>query len=282
MRQRLFAATTRLRDAGCDSAALDARLLLQQITGLDHSGLIMQMDDLLAASQIVTFEAMVVRRCQREPLAYIVGQRAFWNHSFHTDPRALIPRPETEHLIEAVLAHFPNHDQALQFCDVATGSGCIAISLALEYPQARLVATDLSPAALALARENAELLGVAARVDLRCGDLFAPLTGEYFDAIISNPPYVAAQEMAALAPELAFEPQMALTDHDDGLTLLRRLLADAGDYLKPGGYLMVETGSCGLPQPSASIQLVEAIHDLAGLQRVGVYRLVNRNVSDCF
>ncbi|MDX8409400.1 MAG: peptide chain release factor N(5)-glutamine methyltransferase, partial [Mariprofundales bacterium] len=273
MRQLLLAASAQLRDAGCDSAALDARLLLQHTTGLDHSGLIMRMDDVPTADQIATFEAMVMRRCQREPLAYIVGQRAFWNHAFHTDPRALIPRPETEHLIEAVLAHFPDHEQPLQLCDIATGSGCIAISLALEYPKAQLVATDLSPEALALARENAELLEVTARVELRCGDLFTPLEkASHFDAIISNPPYVAAQEMIALAPELAFEPQMALTDHDDGLTFLRRLVDDAHDYLQPDGYLMVETGICGLPPSNRTMQLVEKIHDLAGLLRVGVYR----------
>jgi len=235
----------------------------------------MHMDDLLPGDQASRFAAMVARRCQREPLAYIVGRREFWKHTFRTDRRALIPRPETEHLIEAVLAHFPDHERPLQLCDIATGSGCLAISLALEYPHATMVATDLCPQALELAQENAESLGVATRIDLRRGDLFAPLKETpRFDAIVSNPPYVAAAEMAALEPELTFEPRMALTDHRDGLTLLRRLVDAAHRYLKPDGYLMVETGSCGLPSTNKTMQLVEEVHDLAGLLRAGVYRLI--------
>jgi len=274
IRQLLHEAAFHLREAGCESAMLDARLMLQQVMGWDHASLIIHMNNEMDHDDIVLFDAMVARRCQREPLAYIIGHREFWKDTFVTDSRALIPRPESEHLIEAVLARFPDHLQPLRLCDIATGSGCLAISLAREYPQAQVVATDLSSQALTLAEENGARLGVSARMDCRCGDLFAPLAAERFDAIVSNPPYVAAEEMAALAPELAFEPQMALTDHHDGLTLLRRLVAGAAHHLKPMGYLIVETGMCGLPRSCGGLQLEEEINDLAGNLRVGVYRLL--------
>ena len=281
LRQTLFDTTQRLQQAGCDTPQLDARLLLQAATGLDHSGLIIALAQPITADQQRRLEAMVARRCQREPMAYILGYRDFWNHRFHTDARALIPRPETEHLVEALLARFPDRSRPLRLCDIATGSGCIAISIALESPGATVIATDLSADALALAEENSRQLGAADRITFYQGDLLSALPADTppFDAILSNPPYVSAEEMRTLAPELAAEPVMALTDGADGLSLLRRLLRTSPPHLNDGGYLIVETGSCGLPalEPSAPLLLEERVFDLAGLLRGGVYRKIGNH-----
>jgi len=276
LRQVLFETTESLREAGCDSAPLDARLLLQAATNLDHSALIIAMGDTINADQTTALAAMVKRRYAREPIAYILGHHDFWKHCFNTDARALIPRPETEHLIEAVLARFPDHSQPLRLCDIATGSGCIAISLALEYPNATITASDLSTDALALAAENNQKLSVVDRITLHQGDLFAALPDNSppFDAILSNPPYVSHDEMTKLEPELDYEPMLALTDHADGRSLLTTLLRDAPQHLRNGGYLIVETGDCGLPPltQKSPLMLEQQIIDLAGLLRGGVYR----------
>jgi len=276
LRQVLFETTKSLREAGCDSAPLDARLLLQTATNLDHSALIIAMGDTINADQTTALAAMVKRRRAREPIAYILGHHNFWKHRFNTDARALIPRPETEHLIEAVLARFPDQSEPLRLCDIATGSGCIAISLALEYPNASVLASDLSADALALAAENSQQLGVADRITLHQGNLFAALPDDTtpFDAIISNPPYVSRDEMRQLEPELHYEPTMALTDGDDGLSLLTTLLHDAPRHLRNGGYLITETGCCGLPSiPNGTpFSLEKEIIDLAGKLRGAVYR----------
>jgi len=279
LRQVLFQTTQILRDANCDTPQLDARLLLQAVTGIDHGALIVAMDTTITAHQQSQLAAMIRRRRQREPMAYILGHRDFWQQRFKIDARTLIPRPETEHLIETLLARFPDQTQPLRLCDIATGSGCIAISIALEYPNATVVATDLSTDALALAGDNCQQLNVAHRVTLYQGNLFTalPNNSKPFDAIISNPPYVSRHEMAQLAPELHFEPHMALTDGDNGLSLLHTLLADAPHHLRNGGYLIVETGTCGLPSlpEQSALTLEQEIIDLAGLLRGGVYRKNN-------
>ncbi len=275
LRNALTHTTATLCRAGCDTPALDARLLLQAATGYDHAALIVAMHDSLPPAAQQTLEELVTRRKHREPIAYILGYRDFWKQRLRCDARALIPRPETELLIEEVLARIPDRNAPLHLCDIATGSGCLAIALALEYPNARITASDLSKAALALARENAELHGVTQRIDFQLGDLFnaLPKPCPRFDVVVSNPPYVSRTEMDTLAPELAFEPRMALTEERDGLTILRRLVTEAPTYLNPNGLLIVETGLCGLPEPEIGtpLTLTDRIFDLAGLLRGGVY-----------
>jgi len=189
----------------------------------------------------------------------------------------LIPRPETEHLIEAILKHFSDRDAPYRFCDIGTGSGCIAVTLACEYPQATAVATDISHKALHIAQPNAKQHGITSRIEFRQGDMFAALRkkDDPFDAIISNPPYVGQDEMHALEAELGFEPQYALTDETDGLRYLQTLVDQSPVWLKDDGILVVETGLCGLPSPSPSMRLKNSIHDLAGHVRGGVYMKVN-------
>lgn len=273
-RQLLQQAIEQLQQLGNESPRLDAELILMHCAGLSHTGLIMRRDDELPEAVANQFQTLLQRRLQHEPLAYLTGEKEFWSREFHVDRRVLIPRPETEHLIEQVLQLFPDRQQAIRIADIGTGSGCIAITLACEYPHAQIIACDLSKDALAIAHTNAERHGVLSRIQLRQGDLYQALQAEdrLLDLIVSNPPYVAEHEMPGLRPDLLHEPRMALTDEQDGLSILRTLIHDGALYLRPGGYLVVETGTCGLPQERASgLKLVHDYRDLAGHLRGGVY-----------
>ncbi len=266
-----------LQQAGCDAPRLDAELLLMKIWHLSRTDLIVRVNDMVPETIEKDFNRLLQRRIHREPLAYIIGQKEFWSRPFLVTPDVLIPRPETEHLIEAVLERFPDQQAALRFCDIGTGSGCIAVTLACEYPRATVVATDISAAALAVARLNAKQLGVIDRMMFRQGDMLAALCPEDypFDAVISNPPYVAEHEMGALEQELAQEPRHALTDERDGLKYLTMILRDGPEHLQPGGYIMVETGLCGLPATPDPLIHDQSIYDLAGHLRGGVYYLAS-------
>lgn len=272
-RRLLAQAAATLQDCGCASPRLDAELLLCHVLKRPRSWLIAHADDELTDDNITAFESLLARREKREPVAYITGEKEWWSRPFRLTPDVLIPRPETEHLVEAVLARFPDTTTPLKLCDIGTGSGCIAVTLACEYPNARVVACDISPAALAVARDNAEHLGVAERMQFREGDLFEALAAEDtgFDAILSNPPYVGFDEMHGLEPELNYEPRGALTDEADGLHFLERLVQGAPALLAPHGLLIVETGLCGLPPGSGELPLQERIIDLAGMLRGGIY-----------
>lgn len=265
-----------LERAGCESARLDADILLQNCWGKSASGLMAALDEALPPNVEHCFLRALERRSKREPTAYILGEKEFWSRSFRVTPDVLIPRPETEHVVEAVCANFQDIRAPWSFCDIGTGSGCIAVTLACEYPHARLVATDISPPALAIAHSNALRHSVSARVVFRGGDMFTALqaTDGPFDAIVSNPPYVSSDDMNRLAPELSFEPREALTDEADGRRHLERLVAGAADWLKPQGLLIVETGVVGLPRVSSDLMHVRTVRDLAGHERVGVYRLL--------
>ncbi len=272
-RKILAAATQQLQDCACAMPKLDAEVLLCHAVGQGRSWLIAHADDELDIATAHAFEKLLKQRKQRQPVAYITGEKEFWSRAFTVSPDVLIPRPETEHLIEAVLEAFPDRAAAYHFCDIGTGSACIAVTLACEFPQARITATDISPQALAVAQKNAAKHAVESRITWRQGDMFAalnPVDGP-FDAIISNPPYVAQDEMAMLEPELAFEPRAALTDEADGLRYLACLLEQAGQWLKANGLLIVETGLCGLPEEKNELRLKQRIIDLAGHLRGGIY-----------
>lgn len=272
-RTLLLQACERLQQAGCEQPRLDAECLLAHAWNITRTTLYMRMTDTVPQEVIHTFLAAIARRQQREPLAYITGEREFWSRSFLVNQHTLIPRPETEHLIEAVLRHMPQRDRAWHGCDIGTGSGCIAITLACEYPRARLLATDISHAALRMAQRNARQLQVHKRLQwLQADRLTALHDNARFALIIANPPYVARHEMAQLAQELRFEPEHALTDQADGLSHLRDILQQGAQLLSEDGLIIVETGTCGLPPTPAMLALVEEIRDLAGLLRGGVYR----------
>ena len=225
-----------------DSPRLTAEVLLAHVLKVGRVRLYVDLDRPLEKEELASFKALIARRTAGEPTQYLTGVREFYNRPFKVDPRVLIPRPETELLVEAALHALPKElpSRALDLC---TGSGCIALSLAAERPQAEVVAVDLSPDACALARENAEALGVASRVSVLQGDLYAPLPpGQRFRLVVSNPPYVGTDEIAGLSAEVRREPRMALDGGADGLALVRRVVSGARRWLEPGGLLALEIG----------------------------------------
>ncbi len=260
--------------AGVDAPRLSAELLLAHALGCDRVRLYLDFDKPLAEKELGAYRELVKRRAAGEPTAYLTGRKDFFGRTFKADRRALVPRPETELLVEAALAALPEEGALLDLC---TGTGCVAVTVALERPRARVVATDLSAEALALARENAE--GLGARVELFQGDLYAPLPPELrFDVVAANPPYVPSPEVPGLARELSHEPALALDGGEGGLAVARRVVAGARPRLRPGGVLAVEMHEShreSLPRLclEAGFQRAEARQDLAGRWRYVVARL---------
>lgn len=229
--------------AGVDAAEAraDAEILLAHLLCRDRTWLFLHVDDPLDAAAVARFEAVVARRRAGEPVAYLVGQRGFWRFDLEVTSDTLIPRADTECLVEQALAHLPV-DRALRLLDLGTGSGAIALALALERPRASVVAVDLSAGAAAVARRNAQRLGLAARVEVREGAWFAPVAGERFDLIASNPPYIESDDPHLVEGDLRFEPRTALASGADGLDDLRILVRDAPAHMEAGGWLLVEHG----------------------------------------
>lgn len=270
-------ARRRLRAAGIarDEAALDARLLAQHALGWDAARLMTHGDEPATAPFQQAFEALVARRIAREPLAYITGTREFWNLSIEVAPAVLIPRPETELLLEASLEHF-DRGLALRILDVCTGSGCVAVGLAREFRMAAVTASDISEDALDVARRNVAKYGLASRVRCIHADLLAGLPGP-FDLIVANPPYVPAGDEKTLQPEVRdFEPAGALFAGADGLRIIRRLVADAVAALAPDGLLIFEFGAGqdaaveALVDDTRGLSLLEVKHDLQDIPRAAV------------
>lgn len=246
IREALAGAARQLRGAGLEMAPQEAAWLLAHALGLAVGQLHLRAGEPLAPAAAVAFAGMVEQRLQRVPVQYILGTQEFLGLPFKVTPAVLIPRPDTEVLVQTLAQRvqqaFPGAGD-LRLADIGTGSGCIAVGLCHLLPGARAVAVDIEAVALAVAAENARNLGVGARVEFRPGDLYAPLAGERFHAIASNPPYIPAAEMAGLQPEVRlYEPAQALTPGADGLTIVRRLIAGAREHLLPGGLLALEVG----------------------------------------
>ena len=259
---------------GLGTPRLDAEVLVAHVLGVDRMRLYMDLDRPLAADELAAVRALVIRRRQREPVAYLIGKREFYRRDFQVNPAVLIPRPDTETLVERALALLPA-DRPVQVLDLCTGSGAIAVTLAAERPLAQVVATDVSGAALEVASANAHKHGVSERVALRQGDLFEALPADVkFDLIAANPPYVRAAERAELAPELHHEPELALYAGAYGLDVLTRLCAEAATWLASEGALLFEVGA---GQAAEVLQLMAAEprlarlgtqRDLGGIERV--------------
>ena len=249
-----------LREAGVPSPEWDAERLLRHATGWDRALVIARPETVVGPEAEAIFRALVARRAARVPLQHIVGTQAFWRHDFLVTPDVLVPRPETEILVETALGLMRNAARPF-VVDVGTGSGCIALSLAAERSDAEVHATDVSAPALAIARENARRLGLESRVAFHHGDLLEPvasLAGR-IDRVVSNPPYVDAADRDSLAPEVRdHEPAVALFPPGDALSVYRRLAAAASPALRPGGWLAVEVGA-------GQAEAVAEILDLAGL-----------------
>ncbi len=221
-------------------ARLDAELLLAHVLGCSRSTLYAHPQRRLQPQQAAAFEHLLARRSAGEPLAYLIGEREFWSLALAVTPATLVPRPETELLLERALALMPA-ESAVRVADLGTGSGAIAIALARERPHAHISATDSSAAALAVARDNARRHDCG-HIVFRHGDWLAALAGESFDLIVSNPPYVAAGDPALTGDGVRFEPRDALAAGADGLDDLRTIIATAGPHLRAGGWLLLEHG----------------------------------------
>jgi release factor glutamine methyltransferase len=255
------------------SPRLDAEVLLAHVLGGDRVGLYVRFEQPLERDELDAFKELVRRRAAGEPVAYITGTKEFWSLPLRVDPRVLIPRPETELVVDVILELTRDAPPGLA-CDVGTGSGAIALALKRERPEWTVIATDISAPALQVARENAARLAID--VEFLEGDMLRPLAGRGpFDVIASNPPYVAEAELATLMREVSeHEPRAALTPGGDGLAAIRELIAGAPGLLQPGGALVVEIG---FQQGAAARSLVAASgafappalrRDHAGLDRV--------------
>ena len=218
---------------------LDARLLMQHLLGLTHAQFLADPDRKLSGEEVEAFMTLVLRRERGEPVAYLLGEKDFYSRSFKVTADVLIPRPDTELIVTLALKRLKMLSWP-RILDLGTGSGAIAVTIACEHPEAAVVAVDVSPAALAVARENAERLG--GKVGFIESDWFAALGDEKFDLIVANPPYVAARDPHLLQDGLPFEPDLALTDGADGLSCIRRIIADAPAHLQPEGLLLIEHG----------------------------------------
>lgn len=251
----------------------DAELLLLRAIDRDRPFLLTHPEAELTPAQIAQYDAWLRRRITHEPIQYILGEQEFYGLTFAVTPDVLIPRPETEHLVEALLTRV-RHDEALRIADVGTGSGAIAIALACALPRAHFTALDISEAALAVAQRNAAAHHVENRMQFLRSDLLNTVAGEHFDAIVSNPPYVAEADRAALEPQVRdYEPASALFAGPSGLDIYRRLIPQAYAALKPGGWLLMEIGQ---GQRDALAQLLTNwnnlcfIDDLQKIPRVAV------------
>ncbi|TXD31415.1 peptide chain release factor N(5)-glutamine methyltransferase [Lujinxingia vulgaris] len=267
-----------LGERGVDSPRVDAEVLLSYALDLPRIQLYAQFDRPLIESELATYRAMIKRRATGEPVAYIIGERDFWSITLKTDARALIPRPDTETLVEAALKVLPTADEStrLRVADIGTGTGAIALALATERPDLDLAATDQAAPTLELAKENADALDLSDRVSFFQGDLLDALPAEWrsLDMLVSNPPYIGTTEREQLMRDVRdFEPEGALFSGEDGLDILRRLIPASFNALKPGAFLLLEIG---YRQGSAVTALLEdagfeeiaILPDLAGHDRV--------------
>jgi len=222
---------------------LDARLLMQHLLGLTHAQFLADPDRKLSGEEVEAFMPLVLRRERGEPVAYLLGEKDFYSRSFRVTADVLIPRPDTELIVTLALKRLKLLSWP-RVLDLGTGSGAIAVTIACEHPEAAVLAVDVSPAALAVARENADRLG--GKVGFIESDWFSALGSggncEKFDLIVANPPYVAARDPHLLQDGLPFEPDLALTDGADGLSCIRRIVADAPAHLQPDGLLLIEHG----------------------------------------
>ena len=265
-----------LAAAGFDDANVESTLLLGYILGISETELYSEPERILTPSEIKELELLTSRRLHHEPLAYIVGHCQFYGHDFHLTRHTFIPRPETEFLVEEAVNFARRHhpENQLTLADIGTGSGAVAISLALALPEARIYATEIDTQALKTARINCRQHGVSRRVILLQGDLLEPLPGPV-NVIIANLPYVKNNELEKLDPEIAnFEPRIALAGGEDGLDIVRRLLTQVQGRLHPDGCLLLEIGYTQSKAvnsllvrhlPGADIKMIA---DLAGIDRV--------------
>jgi release factor glutamine methyltransferase len=269
---------------GIDSPRLDAEVLLAHSLGVERIKLYMEIDRPLAETERAPLRALVKRRAAREPVAYLVGKKEFYSLAFEVDENVLVPRPDTEFVVDALLER-TGRDDAFTFTDVGTGSGCIAAAIAANRPKADGLAVDVNPGAVKVAKRNFERHGLANRVKAVCGNLLEPAVsrfdGRKIDAVVSNPPYVTEEEFEKLEPEIRrHEPRSALLDiAEDGLGSFRAIADAAADLLSPGGLFVCELGAGQYGSAAEFLASdpwadVSAVQDYGGVDRVIVARRV--------
>jgi release factor glutamine methyltransferase len=278
MRDALRDGSARLDAASVASPQFAAELLLMGVAGCDRAWLYAHPEDLLTPQQAAQFFALIERRAAGEPTQHLTGKQEFWGLEFEVTPDVLIPRPETEHVIEVALARLGNarRNAPIRIADIGAGSGCIAVALAKELPAAKIYATDISPAALEVAHRNAARHGVADRISfVECNLLDGVTEPAQFDLIVSNPPYIGTRDRESLAREVRdHEPHAALFPGEDGLALYPALITQAAARLAPGGLLVLEIGIGQFESVSDLLDAargwtrVSAVQDLAGIIRV--------------
>lgn len=265
----------RFADAGVESPGLDARLILAMVLGCEGAHLHAHPEKVVSAEELARVGSLARRRMAREPMAYILGEREFWSTSFLVSPDVLIPRPESELLVERAVA-LAGDGRESGVLDLCAGSGAVGLAIASELTEARVTLLDACPKALAVARRNAERLGFESRTSLLASNLFEALAkGEGFDLIASNPPYVATGELGGLMPEVSsFEPRLALDGGADGMDCIRRIIEEAPGYLARGGFLLIEMDPRQMAEAEAlsvqrgSYRAARRHKDLAGRERV--------------
>ena len=258
---------------GAETPRLDAEVLLSYLLGQKRIFLYVHFDQPLTAEELARYREMVKRRAAGEPVAYICGEKEFMGLTFKVTPAVLVPQPDTETLVEAAIERLRGK-KSPRVSDICTGSGAIALALAHYLPETSVAATDISADAVSIAKENAETIELSERVQFFEGDLLAPLAGETFDAIVSNPPYIPGADIESLPREVRAEPRIALDGGADGLDFYRRLVGESAALLNDGGFLAVE---CGDTQAGAIVEMAaggfgktEIIRDLADKERVVV------------
>ncbi|MBK9070491.1 MAG: peptide chain release factor N(5)-glutamine methyltransferase [Myxococcales bacterium] len=264
----------RFGDAGLETPRLEAQLLVAHGLGCNKMQLYTGFDRPLSADELARIRDLIKQRLAGAPLAYLLGTQEFWSRTFAVTPAVLVPRHDTEVLVETALDALADKQAPWRIAEVGVGSGAVIITLALERPASRCVGIDISPEALAVAAANAAQHGCADRISFRIGDLLAPAADEVFDAIVANLPYIPSGDIAGLAADVRREPRLALDGGDDGLVLFGRLIAQAHPRLQPGGLLALEHG---FDQGAAVARLIDAHggytpaatrHDLANHPRV--------------
>ncbi|HHV64443.1 MAG TPA: peptide chain release factor N(5)-glutamine methyltransferase [Peptococcaceae bacterium] len=268
----LIAGAGYLEQKGVDFPRVEADLLLSHVLGVSRVDLYLMREEDISGEKLRQYAELLVKRGDREPLAYLLKTREFMGLDFYVDQRVLIPRPETELLVEKILEIGKTRylGEQVRILDLGTGSGAIAVSLAYYWPEASLTAVDISGKALAVAEENARRHKV--KLDLRQGNLFRPVSGEKFTIIASNPPYVSQEEYTFCSPEVKKEPTLALLGGWDGLEFYREIALRAGEYLLPGGFIILEIGQAQGPKVAELFRdkgFETSIYpDYAGLDRI--------------
>jgi release factor glutamine methyltransferase len=267
-------ATDDFRARGIDNPRLDAEVLLAFALGMTRTQLIVDAQRPLSPDELGRFRDLVKRRRAYEPVAYLKGEREFYGRAFRVDRRVLIPRPDTETLVDVALERTRDVSMSMRALDLCTGSGCVAITLARERPTGFVIGTDLSAEAVEVARDNAQRLG-AYNINIRVGDLFESVTGMTFDVITANPPYIPSAEIASLQPDIReHEPRVALDGGASGTSITETIAMRAREYLVPGGALAVEVGA----GQAAAVEAIFARAGFSDVRRAVDYAKIERVV----